>query len=496
MKKFLLLYKILLLSFTAFAQVTIPSGTQWVSTGTVNIVITDMDFINNGSYSAGSSTVKFTGGLNSTIAGTSALTFAVLEIAKNKNGKIVLERNINIGSSVNLTSGFLDLNNNNIVLNSSATLLGESETARTIGANGGYIEISQNMNAPAALNPGNLGATITSTNDLGTVVIRRGHVVQNGTGLGAGIQRYFSIVPQNNTALNATLRFNYFDAEKNGKDENNFVLFQSDDNGATWANRSQTSVSIASNYVEKNGLGSLSEFTLSDNAVVPNCSATGILLTVKAGKQDSVNLNWTTAAETNNQGFGIERRLKNEQDFSQLSFMNSLAAGGNSTNQLSYSYSDNNSYNDTSYYRLKIVGLNASTCYSDIKVFVPKGKKGPGSNNTVNADTVLTSGANKKDVTPNQSMAAAQLVAGPNPNYGNFWFALNGISKETVVTLYTIDGKITKQFRAANSQHQQVSGLRSGLYILKADGIEAIKIIVQNGGGINPPSGNSSSVKN
>jgi hypothetical protein len=60
----------------------------------------------------------------------------------------------------------LDLNNNNILLDPGANLAGESENTRIIGANGGFVEITQNLNAPLAANPGNLGTAVTSTANL------------------------------------------------------------------------------------------------------------------------------------------------------------------------------------------------------------------------------------------------------------------------------------------------------------------------------------------
>jgi len=36
------------------------------------------------------------------------------------------------------------------------------------------------------------------------------------------VQRYYLVIPQNNSGLNATLRLKYFDAELNGQTENIF----------------------------------------------------------------------------------------------------------------------------------------------------------------------------------------------------------------------------------------------------------------------------------
>jgi hypothetical protein len=496
MKKFLLLYKILFVSLPAFAQLTIAPGAQWINNGSVTVNLSNLNMINNGTFSAGNSTMKFTGNTSNNIGGSSANSFYQIEIAKNSNSKVVLLSQINVGSQVNFTSGFLDLNQQNLFLAAGAIFNNEGENTRMIAPNGGEAIITVNLNAPNAVNPGNLGATISTIANLGQVTIKRGHLAQSGAGLNGSILRYYSITPQTNAALNATLRLRYFDSEKNAGDENNFVIFQSDD-GSNWANQSQTNRNTSSDFVEKSGLNNLSKFTLSDNVVAANCSASGVVLSVKVGKQNNVNVSWSTATETNNQGFAVERRLKGEADFIQLAFVNSQAAGGNSVTTLSYSYSDANSSADTSYYRLKTVGLNANTCYSDIKFIVPKGGGKKGNLNIISTDTVQTTATNKKILSKETNMTA-KLTVGPNPNNGNFWFTVNGIERETFATLYTMDGKILKQFRVMNLQQQQVNGLKSGIYILKVEGLRSFRVVVQTDGNpsTNFPVINLSSIKN
>jgi hypothetical protein len=244
-------------------------------------------------------------------------------------------------------------------------------------------------------------------------------------------------------------------------------------------------------------MSTLSKFTLSDNVVVSDCSAAGVVLSAKAGKQNNVNISWTTATETNNQGFGVERRLKGEAAFTQLTFINSNAPGGNSVTPLNYSYTDINSFADTSYYRLKIVGLNANTCYSDIKYVAPKTGGGKKGNLNIITDPVQTMATYNKTSSKETDMTA-KLTVGPNPNNGNFWFTVNGIERETFATLYTMDGKILKQFRVMNLQQQQVSGLKSGIYILKVEGLKSFRVVVQTDGSASPnfPVINLSSIKN
>jgi len=74
------------------------------------------------------------------------------------------------------------------------------------------------------------------------------------------------------------------------------------------------------------------------------------LLSFSAGcDQNIVKLNWTTATETNNDYFTIERSA----DAQNWSFAGKVAGAGNSNSRINYSYDDNNTLNGNSYYRLK-----------------------------------------------------------------------------------------------------------------------------------------------
>src|SRR5581483_2431126 len=115
----------------------------------------------------------------------------------NKTGaSLLLQNHLTINHQLLFTSGLLNLNNYHITLGAAAALSGESETSRITGTTGGYVQITSNLNAPSAINPGNLGAIITSAQNLGSTVIRRGHISQvNGGGMGNSVFRYYDITP-------------------------------------------------------------------------------------------------------------------------------------------------------------------------------------------------------------------------------------------------------------------------------------------------------------
>jgi hypothetical protein len=113
-----------------------------------------------------------------------------------------------------------------------------------------------------------------------------------------------------------------------------------------------------------------------------------------------------------------------------------------------------------------------------------KSKGGGGNNNNLVGGEVIATTTNRGVW---QSISQ-KITVGPNPNNGNFWFSVSGIEKETVATLYTIDGKQITQFRVVNLQQQQVTNIRTGIYLLKVPGFETQKIIVNGGGNALPQS--------
>jgi sugar lactone lactonase YvrE len=76
---------------------------------------------------------------------------------------------------------------------------------------------------------------------------------------------------------------------------------------------------------------------------------------------NNVELNWTTATETNNFGFSIERRSE-DSEFEEIGF---VKGNGTSTLINSYSFIDSKPLSGVVYYRLKQIDLDGSINYSN-----------------------------------------------------------------------------------------------------------------------------------
>ncbi len=105
-------------------------------------------------------------------------------------------------------------------------------------------------------------------------------------------------------------------------------------------------------------------FTILDNPVPVELTAF-----FAAKLENSVMLKWTTATETNNKGFSVERS-GNNVDFNEIAFLNGK---GTTTEVKDYQYVDALSKPGNYYYRLKQVDLNGSFDYSKSIEFELKG---------------------------------------------------------------------------------------------------------------------------
>ncbi|MCE3281871.1 MAG: Muc19 precursor [Chitinophagaceae bacterium] len=167
---------------------------------------------------------------------------------------------------------------------------------------------------------------------------------------------------------------------------------------------------------------------------------------------NSNRLLWTTATETNNRGFELERSADG-RTFSTIAFVNSKAADGNSSTSIHYSYDDNRPMAGNNYYRLKQVDKDGRLSYSNIIMLSRK----------VNAITLGR-------IYPNPASTSLNLViASP--------------SAEAVSLVVTdLGGKVVMQQvlqlrQGANTHRLNVGGLAQGSYFVKvvcASGCEGV----------------------
>ncbi|MEP6747452.1 MAG: T9SS type A sorting domain-containing protein [Bacteroidota bacterium] len=350
---------VLFCSISLRAQLVIQKGITVSCTGNALVTLKDIDLVVSGglSQAPGTAHFLFTGSGNNVIGGTNQPQFDIFEITKTGTAGIALQQGINISGAVQFTSGLIDLNSNTILLQPGALLSNEKENSRITGSNGGYIQATAVLNSPVAANPGNLGAIISSSQILGSTIVRRGHISQtNAAGGGSSLLRYYDISPAGNTALNASLQFNYFDAELNGIDENNLVLWKSAGD-VNWVNTGYSARSAVDNYVTQTGIADFSRFTLSTfNNALP------VLFSMQQVEclNGAAVIRWKTTQEENNSRFILQKSA----DGISWQDIGSVPGAGNSSIEKSYSYTYSFSQSGQTFYRIGSEDFNGRIQYN------------------------------------------------------------------------------------------------------------------------------------
>ena len=355
MKNILLFITCIVYFTNVDSQLQLSSSLSWKSSSSTYIVLDNLGLKHDATSAPLDNIFKFTGSSDVSISGTTMPLFSTIQLAKSGNAKLILQRNI-AANLISFQSGLIDLNGNNIDLGTTGQLNNETEASHIISPNGGYVQIVNTLNAPNNSNAGNLGAVISSSQNLGSVTIRRGHVSQrNGSGMGNSILRYFDIIPANNTALNATLRLVYLDAELNGLDENSLVFWKSDDL-TTWTNQGYNTRDNQFNYVEKTGINNFSRWTLS----TPNNPLPVVWSSFNTQCQNNrVVISWKTLSEHNTKSFIVQRSI----DGTNWIDVTIITAAGNSNSAINYSYTDARSAGNA-FYRIIQVDADSHKLFS------------------------------------------------------------------------------------------------------------------------------------
>ena len=346
----------------ATKDLTINNGVIF-ATGSGATLQINGNLTNNGTATF-SGPVNFVGSAATQIVGgSSSITLATATVNK-PTGTVQLARDLNIGTSLQLTTGTLTTTSSYKIALSSTATISESETSYVIG----NVEATRNLNVAGTSNTfGGMGLTLTpvagSTALPGsTRVVRTTGTALTGVNSSVSVQRYFDIQATVNTGLNVTMNFAYFNHELNGIPSANLVLFKSVSGiSGPWA--SQNPVTRSTNLVSKTGISGFSIWTLGDAARPLPVELTAFTATPQA---NAVSLKWRTASEFNNDHFEVERSLTG-REFERVA---NVAGQGTKASPTDYILLDANLPNtgNTLYYRLRQVDADGTINYSPVRV--------------------------------------------------------------------------------------------------------------------------------
>jgi len=366
------------------------------------------------------------------------------------NSSLTLNSNVGIVNygTVIINGDLTFQNNNNYVYNESKqsklTVTGNVNFNSNSGSNGyvknaGYIKVGGNYNALAGaftcfLDGGQMecnNLVYMDNNSLCNGVA--GNRFTFGSSSGNCILRYIT---------NANL-YNTFTSD------NHWSVYKASGSTQTLNSCNSHTGSWGSAVITANAPA----LTVPANAGVQNCTVITCLTTTlpielinftATATYDKVNLNWSTATETDNNYFTIEKST----DAINFEEVTRIKGAGNSTQVLSYSAVDNDPYGGLSYYRLKQTDNNGQFKYMPI---------------------ISVENKNNRVIISNIH---------PNPTTTNFSFDVYSPNKGTIrVQLSDNMGRIVLDNTHAMPENQskiyvETTDLPQGLYILKASVLE------------------------
>jgi len=213
-------------------------------------------------------------------------------------------------------------------------------------------------------------------------------------------------------------------------------------------------VNPGTNTITWTGLTSFSDFTGNGNgSPLPisllEFNATPIL--------EAVQLTWTTATETNNDYFTLER----SKDAAQFDAIYQEDGAGNSNTIINYQWVDTNPYDGYNYYRLKQTDFDGVYSYSVVRV--------------VNFNKPVVASGNWVNVYPNPITNSLIYL-----NFGTLE------SEKTTVSIFNLTGQIVWQNEISTRDHKtkelKIDNLSVGIYYIHIQNgnlIENQKILIK-----------------
>ena len=319
------------------------------------------DFINNGIFSKGNSTLTFDGTGAQKITGS---TIDLYEFILNKSsGILTLDIDVD-ADKIQLNNGNVAIGNYNLNLGITAVSGGGSSSyvvtdgtgylSKYISSTGTYT-----FHLGDATNYTPYTMTINSATFSGSdsVTVRVTDSKHSNMGAGDYINRYWTVDAGGFTALNYDVSYVYVDTDISGTEVN---LKSANWNGSIWIEYIMVNAAT-------NTLFSIGGITSIPSGFSFSGGGSGALpielggFSVEMSNGNAI-LNWITMTENNNDYFIIERST----DGISFDYLQRIEGAGNSLQKLYYSYTDIQPKSAVMYYRLSQTDFNGITEYFPI----------------------------------------------------------------------------------------------------------------------------------
>ncbi|PWH84879.1 hypothetical protein DIT68_12095 [Brumimicrobium oceani] len=294
------------------------------------------------------------------------------------------------------------------------------------------------------------------------------------------MNRHWVVVESNPSQNNVNVRLPFYDVDFNKlTDEANNNLNTNDDitnvsdvrlskynglnenddaadncgNGTTvvYTQTSNGDITLSNSFVKEVNNGKYVQFTIPGFSELWLHGSTDSPLPVElinfsASCEEQVEINWTTASESNSDQFIVEK----SRDGINWNFVESLSAAGNSVNEIDYKLTDRNISNGIHYYRLRQIDFDGKE-----EVFGP--------------------------ISVSCSPKSNSMIVYPNPTEGKITVKIQSqqaISNAEIILLDFNGRIIAKQvldiLKGENEVYFNETGLSKGVYLVQSIGINGV----------------------
>jgi hypothetical protein len=388
-------------------------------------------------------------------------TFYNLEI--NNTGGVKLFANTNVNGNLTLTSGLFYINNDTLTVSGGISVTSPGATKMIVlddGSNFGRFKLKTASNKSYTFPVGDTRGTdgyspvtinlISGANASAYIAVNLKNLKDaNNSSATNYLNRAWTVIPAGLTSFSYNITLNYLNADVVGTES--LIYFAKYDEGA-WTLLGQPNTTT--NIFTTTGLTSFSTFTGGEAGALPVHLQS--LYSTVSGRNATIS--WVTISENNNAGFEVMRASvdKNgvEGNYATQGF---LKGNGTTTQQKTYSFSDNNLNTGKYKYKLKQIDNNGNFEYFSLNGFVEIG-------------------------TPNKYSVSQNYPNPFNPTT-KINFELPADSKVTMV-IFDISGRevakvLNNEFRNAgyHTADFNASNLSSGIYFyrLTADNFSETK---------------------
>ena len=481
-------------STNTFHDLSIAASSSLTSaSGNVNI---SGNFTNNGTFNHNSGTLTVTGAGGNEFNGNNQIDLNNFTIDLSGNGVATFKRLVTVSGLLTFTNGRLNMDNGtNLEVTNTGTVTGASQSSHvwggkmkktglgsaftfpvgyTVGAtkifNPITIEVSGGSSTDAYVTGYNHGTPSKSTkrNDIDAIPLRGNWTLQRtaGTDKSLALTVYSGTGYQEDSHTFTTLGYNTFARSFSdgwGKAVSSNATLSTVGSAQTMRitgillgtssgsyNKQTTDYTVLStgmnNIVSGNESNSILSGSPSDPIDVGPSSSSGgastlpvqlINFTAKATPEKKVALSWTTATESVNKGFRIERQtIDLGSKFENIGFVSSKATGGNSQTNLYYNFLDNNPKSSAAnHYRLVQEDLDGTLTYSEVRMIRLGG----------------------------QSLS----MVFPNPSAGGITISRTADDKKMNIQIIDLSGKVVKEFNNIAESYYKFNITQPGVYNIK-----------------------------